>query len=663
MHAAVIALYLALACVITYPLVTQLSTRLLGHPFGDSYEYLHHIWWIKTALQTGQNPFFFPNILYPDGGSAALLWGVPLQSFPAWAFAFVMPLPTAYNLALLLTLALNGWAMWRLVYTLTQRHDAALVAGAIFLTYPAFHGQLGAGHVGLLVLWPAVLFTRSLVLLATAQPRRRDIPLAAAWFALSAGGSPLLLIYVVAPLLLIWLPILVLRKQWRGLQRIVITLILGGAIAAPFLIPAFIEAASQPNTFELEGDVRYSAPLIGIAASSFYHPLYDEFTFNRAALGVEPFELASYAGIITVTLALFAAVQVRASRRWLLVAALAWLLSLGPLLKLIDTPTTLTADGRLTFVTLPGALLQAIPLLNIARTPARFNFAVGLALAVMAGYGAAWLLARVPRRLVPPFAIVIALLAVLDHQWWWPLPTIDAIVPAPITALADDTSVRAVFNVPWQHLLTDKEALFLQTGHEQPIIAGHVARQTPLDPARAYLLQETLDPTLLHMVGVDVILLHKEWDADSAARIAGLRARFGEPFYEDSHYAAFRVVPPESVEPPDILTVEQIPTLLTERASIYLYLPEDRGVLVQTDLRPTPEDSSQPRTVLLLVDGEHYETFTLIYPAQPSWWLPLSAGFHTIALALEPGCPVAPQPLTCAAVAIDEFSLEVEATS
>ena len=41
---------------------------------------------------------------------------------------------------------------------------------------------------------------------------------------------------------------------------------------------------------------------------------------------------------------------------------------------------------------LPWALFQNLPLINIARTPARFNFAVGFAMAVLVGYGVSVLL-------------------------------------------------------------------------------------------------------------------------------------------------------------------------------------------------------------------------------------------------------------------------------
>src|ERR1700712_5610623 len=114
-HLIVYLFYLAVTLVITFPLITVISTRMIGHPLGDAYEYTHHIWWIKTALQSGQNPFFMPNLLYPDGLSATLLWSLPLQSFPAWAFTFVMSLSAAFNISTLLTLALNGWAMFFLV--------------------------------------------------------------------------------------------------------------------------------------------------------------------------------------------------------------------------------------------------------------------------------------------------------------------------------------------------------------------------------------------------------------------------------------------------------------------------------------------------------------------------------------------------------------------
>ena len=54
LNLAIYGLYVLVALVITWPLVTVLSTHFAGYPFGDAHEMTRHIWWIKTALQTGQ---------------------------------------------------------------------------------------------------------------------------------------------------------------------------------------------------------------------------------------------------------------------------------------------------------------------------------------------------------------------------------------------------------------------------------------------------------------------------------------------------------------------------------------------------------------------------------------------------------------------------------
>ena len=181
-HLLVYLSYLAAAVILTWPLVTVFSTRLIGHPFGDSYEYIRHIWWFKQALQTGAPLFFHPLLAYPDGLAGAWLWAIPLQSFPAWLFAFVMPLPAAFNLSVLLTLALNGWSVYVLMRGLmtldekanisTQNHAAAWLAGLVFMAYPTFQGQLAAGHSGLLALWGVPLYAHALFRLRQSGERR-----------------------------------------------------------------------------------------------------------------------------------------------------------------------------------------------------------------------------------------------------------------------------------------------------------------------------------------------------------------------------------------------------------------------------------------------------------------------------------------------------------
>jgi hypothetical protein len=105
-HLAVFGFYLLLAILVTWPLVTVMSTRMAGFGYSDAYEMGHHIWWFKHALQTGQ-PLFYQSMMgYPNGIEGITLWAHPLQFFPAWLLAFVLPLPVAYNVMLLVSMAL-----------------------------------------------------------------------------------------------------------------------------------------------------------------------------------------------------------------------------------------------------------------------------------------------------------------------------------------------------------------------------------------------------------------------------------------------------------------------------------------------------------------------------------------------------------------------------
>lgn len=696
----VFALYLGAAAAATWPLVTQLDSQIVGHWFGDTTEYTRHIWWIHESLRAGTLSFFTPNplLLYPDGTTAAWLWTAPLQSFPQWLLLYVLPLPVAHNLVALATLALNGLAMWALVRWMLGPHPpapspwgerenapaaagtahaatrgqsgsgegpgvtlAAVLAGLVFTLYPAFQGQLGAGHSGLLVLWPLPLYVMALMRAAdSARPPWRWIAAAGALFAVSQWGNLLLLLYAVLPFTALFLLALLVRRRGRGLLWALAAVALGGLLSLPFALPTLRDVTGGAVAHE-DGVVRYSASLLTIAAPSFYNPLYSGLTFNRAILGQDPFEGAGYVGWAAAALALIAAARVQRARFWLLLAALAWVASLGPLLKVLDTPVSLTADGHPSYIALPWALVQNLPVLNIIRTPMRFNFTVGLAMAVLAGYGAAvlggWLTRSGSRRIAAGALAGIGLLIAVDYQWFVPMPTIPAEVPASVRALGDDPAIRAVFDVPWSHLLTDKDGLYLQTGHGLPLIAGHVTRRTPLDPARGTLLQETLDPYLLNAAGVDVIILHRQWDADPAARAAVLTERFGPPLYDDERIAVWRVTHDPNAAP-TFVQVDALTGPLADQGDLYFYAPEEGQAEWSLTLA-----SGGPRALALALDGAPLEApFTAApFEGEASFTVPLrfAAGFHTLTLTLDPPCPPEPFPtLACAAVEVSAVTLD-----
>lgn len=690
-------LYLLIACIVTYPLVLNLPTRLAGFVYGDAHEMAHHIWWFTQAIRNGQPLFYQPLLAYPDGIDGITLWANPLQFFPAWGFALLIGVPAAYNLTLLLTLALNGTAAFALMRSLLLSARiriggegyAAFVAGVVFVLYPTMQGHLGAGHAGLLVQWTFALYALALLKLADSPPSETDavprgraarqILIAACLFVASGWGHTLQILYATLPLTAVVLLALLVRRDWKAMRRILIALIVGGAALGIFLIPVAQATFGTAAYADEGGFIRYSADLLAPLTPSFLHPVYGMLDYPRQVLGVNLDEGAAYVGIVGGILALIGLIRRYEARRWLILAALAFVLSLGPLLKVFDQPVTFTTDSYASGVALPFAYLASLPVVNLARTPGRFNFGLALAVALMAGYGASVLLA--PRRAFREtfgryglsiattrgggwlrkglrhltravMTLVLVALIAFDYQTFFPLPTIPADVPDAIAALGDRSDLRAVLDLPVNDLVAAKDALFLQTAHHHPLIAGQVTRRTPVSPAKLAILEGALDPALLRSVGADIVIVHREQDGGGILE-ARARQQLGDPVYLDGQYAVFET-PPVDEAPAPSLSV-QPPDSFTADLPLYVYVPQPVGVLL------TAAFAADGRDVIVRQDDqqEPLARWTINGSAEASLFIGLDAGFHTIWLTLGPPCLTPPDAtLSCRAVRIDHLTLE-----
>lgn len=683
-YTAVFGLYLLVAVLVTYPLIANLSTVLTGFDYGDGYEMAHHLWWFRHALQTGQNVFFQPLLVAPDGLDAVTLWANPLQFFPAWLLAFVLPLPAAANLTLLLTLALNGLAMFHLAKYLTaeraeERREAsefalrsfaisavkflpAFLAGLAFMLYPTMQGHLAAGHAGLMVQWGVPLYAWALFRLRE-RGGWRGIGLAALFLLISVWGHTLQLIYVVLPVTGVFALALLLRREWRALMRVIAAGLVGGLLLVVFLLPVFRSTLGTAAYTDEGGGVRYSADLLGVVTPSFFHPLYGQLAYPRRVLGVNIDEGSAYIGIIAGALALLALLRVRAARWWGALALVAWVFSLGSLLKIFDQPARFTVDGYESYVTLPWAALQNLPLFSLARTPGRFNFTLALAVAALVGYGANTLLSpqrtqRTQREIESAlrfsassavrslFLLVLAGLLIFDYQWFWPLPTVPAAIPDAVAALSERGDDEAVFDVPWENLVTAKYGLYLLTAHNQPLIAGHITRRTPANPAKLSLLEATLDPALLREAGVGVVIVHRPQDANGAL-LARAQTMLGEPRYEDERLAIFNVPQTDTAT---FFSQLPFPPLIEDQGSAYLFAPEDGWALFTAQLQ------ADGREAALRLDGTEINRWRIDGALEISLPLPVEArAFHTLTLVLDPPCPRSDSPaLACRALEVGE---------
>ncbi len=625
-------LFLLIALIITYPLGFELSSSLAGFAYGDGREMAHHLWWFGEALRTGESPFFMSNLAYPNGIDAITLWANPLQFFPAWALALILPLPAAANLTILLTLALNGWALALLCRGLGMGFWAGWIAGVVFMCFPLMQAHLGVGHAGLLVQYPVPLYALALLRLSRSGVGR--IGIAAAAFALTGLGHTLQIIYVTAPLTLVIGAAALWRRAWSTAARQVIAAGIGAAALAVYLLPTF--SAAFGSAYDDGGVVRYSADLLAFASPSFFHPLWGALLdYPRRVLGVNLDEGAAYVGVIAGALALIGVWRRREARMWLGLALLAYVLSLGGLLKILDTPVQFTTDGYISYVALPWGILAELPGLSLLRAPGRFNFGLALALAMMAGYGAD---AVVRRRGALVSLILIGLIA-FDYQTFFPLPTTPAAIPPAIAALEQRTDMRAVFGIPWDNLIAAKTDLYLHTAHRRPLLAGQVTRRTPVAPAMLTILQDTLDPALLDAAGVDLIILHKQHD--DGTLYARALDRLGAPTYEDDALALFE--PPEPDAPRLFAAALTESLAVTARSEVYLYAAQPGWALFEADA------SADRRRVRLLIDGDAVHGQIVGEADRLRLPIPLEAGYTTLSMALSPPCPavIPSAALTC----------------
>lgn len=362
----VVAFFLLLALVATWPLATDLGGQTLAglDPLID----LWTVHWLSGHAFHPREIFggniFFPHsnaVLYSDLSMGTVVFLLPLR-------LFVDDPVLLYNLALLTALTFAGWSF----YALTRELSGSLWAGVLAGVLAAFgsHQLSHVYHLNLLTTGWLALFLLGLHRLLR-RPTWGPILLAGVSFALSAQSSGY---YAVASAVL---ALVFVAAHWRAFREPRLLAAAGGAallgalLVAPYL-RAFLELR------EREGLRRP----IGVSAGLAFHPGRDLTSCAyayRAALGSQGERL--FPGVLTLVLAGLALSRRRPSAGLYAAGALVLLaLSLGPRLDV-------AGHG----VVLPYRWLFAIPPLDGMRHPFTFAAVATFVLSVVAGLGFAGL--------------------------------------------------------------------------------------------------------------------------------------------------------------------------------------------------------------------------------------------------------------------------------
>lgn len=257
------AAYSALAVFVTFPLVLHLSSRL-PHDLGDPLLAASILWWnahVMPLTERWWNGFGF----YPATGMMALsahFLGAGLIASPLqWLGAGPV---TAYNLTFLASFPLCGIAAYALAWTLTKRHDAAIVCGLAygFNPYRVAHVE----HLELLLAFGMPAALAALHLYADTRRARWLVAFSAALAIQALCTSYYALFFTV--FVGLWILWFMRPRAWREVLRIVAAGCVSVLVVSPVVL-AYVRIHDDHNlTRDFDEILKGSADLSSLVTAS-----------------------------------------------------------------------------------------------------------------------------------------------------------------------------------------------------------------------------------------------------------------------------------------------------------------------------------------------------------------------------------------------------------
>jgi hypothetical protein len=478
----ILLVYVLLALVMTWPVISKLGTELAGS-HSDLWIHQWTFWWIKEAILNGQSPFYTTLLYYPSGVSLTshniawfniALW-LPLQAI-AGSIA-------AYNLIFISVYALNGFTFYLFADELSASRAASFIGGLVFGFWP--YTLSHNDHPNMVVLFWVPL-TMFFLHRAYRQQKLRYALLAGVSLAM-IGITRWQLLVMSSPILLAYVLYLFVSEKDGRTRRTIGLFLLAGVLAlclmAPLAAPVVKDQLSRSDTvgvtvYEKEG---VTDLLAYVVPPAIYNQFWRDEPFPVWFL--EPYENIAasvhyipFIGYLTIVLALYGAIIAwRKSWFWSLLALAAMLMAMG---------STLTIDGQ-PFVQLPMPyrLLGDSLIATLIRRPHRLNLFLSLPVAMLVTWAVDDILRRIDRRawrhgkfVAALTVIAIGLIILWENPVAPPFPTTSTEIPQWYQQLADDPDVFGILELPTYERGFDKLYMFYQIQHGKPISGGHVSR-------------------------------------------------------------------------------------------------------------------------------------------------------------------------------------------
>ena len=492
MELLVLAAYAGLAVLITWPLVLELQTHIIGYENCTNRMHVWVLWVVKQMLMTGEMSVNTDYIFYPNGSNMVRLYGSDLL-YPVTLSPLVHSLTPAvvYNLKIMFSFFMAPFGGYLILRHVGVSRAAAWLGGALFICMPYFLLETFNGVSELVsVEWIpfAVLFTFR----TFDRGRIYNAVLAALFFLLSTYSSGynaffLLLFFVV---FVTYRAVVELRgkRRWRRLRPGLLLLI--GLLCGLGMLPLVVlhRASSTSESVKAEHrDMVHPDMRPGSDSSAelvtFFRPGRNQIPLIRRDGDGNAHKTyttyTTYLGFSVLALAVLGvAVYRRRSRPWLVLTVFFFLVSLGPFLRFQERPLVIGDYG----LPMPSLLLYyLIPGFEVTvRHTYRYVTMLHLMLAILAGLGIQWILELGGSQLRR--AVLFAATAVLCFSEIlafgpapYPIPRTKRDVPSVYKELAKHKQPYAIIELPYEDYLEFLQPhLYWQTTHGKKLIAGAV---------------------------------------------------------------------------------------------------------------------------------------------------------------------------------------------
>lgn len=391
---AVAALFAGLTAAMTMPQVRHLRDSV-AFDAGDPLLSTWRVSWVAHQIARDPLHLFDANIFYPSRYTLAYSDSVLVPALMGAPLVWLgLPQLVVYNLLLLSGFALSGFGMFVLVRSLTGQTGAALVAGFVFAFLPFRYMHYSHLELQMAQWMPLCLWALHRTI---DTGRLRDGLLTGGFFALQALSCLYYAIFFATFLI----PVaggLLMASTAEGRVRAMKQLAAGAALAvvliAPLAVP-YLAARESVGQRPLSEIALYSATPSNYLAAHPRNALLGRVT---AHLGGQEREL--FQGIVVPLIALVALWPPLSAAR------------IGYVLALVFAFDASLGFNGISYIWLHTFVFPYKGL----RVPARMGMLVGLALAILVGYGVARLSARRPPWLATAVALAATLLVFVEYR-------------------------------------------------------------------------------------------------------------------------------------------------------------------------------------------------------------------------------------------------------